>query len=113
MRNRLNGWKRIGIALSVIWMLSVGSCGALEYLNVGTPTHYFVDTVLVEVPPSKESERSRQFTTEEVFGREVRHFRVDRLIAALIVPVVLFWVLIYACIFVVRWVAAGFRKNSR
>lgn len=113
MRIRLNGWQRIGVALSVAWMLSVGGCGALEYVQEGKPTYFFVDTVMVQLPLVQDWDRpSRTFSDEEVSGRAERHFKVDRLIAAMLVPVVMFWVLAYVCIFVVGWVATGFKKNG-
>ncbi len=113
MRIRLNGWQRIGVALSVVWILSVSGCGALEYVQEGKPTYFFVDTVMVQLPPATNLDRpDRSLSHEEVFGRADRHFRVDRLIVILLVPVVLFWALAYVCIFVVRWVAAGFKKNG-
>ena len=114
MQIRLNGWQRIGVVISVVWVLSVGGCGALEQVREGHSTYYFVDTVIVPVPPVKELNRpGRLLSDEEFLGlRTEHHFRVDRLIAAMLVPVALFWVLAYACVFVVRWVAAGFRKNG-
>ena len=111
---RLNGWQRIGVALSVVWTLSVGGCGAVEYLQEGESTSYFVDSVRVALPLAKDLDRpGGLIPLEEALGYRVdRHFRVDRLLAAILVPVVLFWVFAYVCVFVVRWVAAGFKKNG-
>jgi hypothetical protein len=114
MRIRLNGWQRTGVVLSIVWMLSIGGCGALEYLQVGEPTYYFVDTVEVHLPPAKDVDRpGRELSLEEFMGIHAeRHFRVDRLIAAMLVPLVLIWAFAYVCVFVIRWVAAGFKKNG-
>ena len=100
--------------LSLAWMLAVGGYGALEYVQDGEPTYYFVDSVKVHLPPAKDLDRPGRILTDEEFlgHRAERHFRVDRLVAALLAPVVLFWAFSYVCIFVVRWVAAGFKKNG-
>src|SRR3990172_3396073 len=114
MRVRLNGWQRIGVVLSVVWALSIGGLGALEYAQEGDPTHYFVDTVKLDLPPAKDVNRpGRLLSFEEVVGYRVEHhFRTDRLIVVILVPVILFWAIAYVCVLVVRWVAAGFRKNG-
>ena len=114
MQIQLNGWQRIGVVLSVVWMLSVGGYGALEHVQGGEPTYYFIDAVKVQLPQAKDLARPGRLLSEEEFlgYRVERHFRLDRLIAAMLVPVVLFWVLAYVCVYVVRWIATGFRKNG-
>lgn len=110
--NRINGWQRIGIVLSVAWVLSVGGYGAFEHVK-GGETYYFVDTVKVNLPQAKDLVGHGPFSDEEVFGYRIeRHFKFDRLIAAMLVPVALFWVLAYICVYVARWIMAGFRKNN-
>lgn len=114
MRIPLNGWQRIGVALSVVWILSVGGCSALEYVQKGEPTHYFVYTVNVDLPPVKDLDQpGRILSYGEWLGfRAESRFRVGRLIAAMLVPVVVCWAFAYVCVFVVRWVVAGFKKNG-
>lgn len=114
MRIGLNGWQRIGVVFSVLWVLSVGGLGALEHVQEGEPTHYFVDTVKVQLPPAKDLNRPGRFLSEEeAFGYRVeRHFRAGRLIATMLAPIALFWALAYICVFIVRWVVAGFRRNG-
>ena len=93
-------------------MLSVSGCGALEYLQEGKPTYYFVDTVRVQVPPS-DLKGPGPFSDEDVgLGRAEHHYRLDRLLFTVFGPVVMLWVFAYVCVFVFRWIAAGFKKNG-
>jgi hypothetical protein len=114
MRLRLNGWQRIGVFLSVVWALSVGALGSLEYAQNGNPTHYFVETVKVPVPEPKNMNRpGGTFSLEEFLGyRAEYHFSFGRLIAGMLVPIAVLWCIAYIGVLVVRWVAAGFKKNG-
>ena len=123
---RLNGWQRIGVALSVVWILSVGGRGALEYLQGSAESnyamkflpaigedYYFADSIQIPVPMPKNTHVGSIITYDEGRGfRMEHHFRIDHLFVAMLAPVVLLWVFTYLSVFVARWVAAGFKKNS-
>jgi hypothetical protein len=123
---RLNGWQRIGIVLSVVWILSVGGRGALEYLQgSGEPyyamrflpalgeDYYFADSIQIPVPPPKDTHVGSFVTFEEARGFRIEHhFRIGYLVAAVFAPVVLLWLFAYLSVFVVRWVRAGFKRND-
>ena len=113
MRLQLNGWQRIGVVVSLIWALSVCALGSLEYAQNGDRTHYFFDTVKVPVPQPKDMNRAGGLTVEEFFGYRVEyHFSFGRLIAAMLVPIAVLWCIAYIGVLIVRWVAAGFKKNG-
>ena len=131
---RLNGWQRIGVILSAAWMLLAAGRGALEYLHPSEEPNYLDDSVKVQVPVAKKDiGQPGRWLSDEEFGlgqpgrlltdKEVgipdvysyrieRNFRVDHLLVAILAPVILFWGFAYACIFLLRWVLAGFNKNS-
>lgn len=45
MLSRLNGWHRIGVVLSVLWLLLVFACGLIGYTNLETGHGPFVETI--------------------------------------------------------------------
>jgi len=45
MLSRLNGWQRIGVVLTVLWLLFVFARGLIGYVNLDTGSGPFIDTV--------------------------------------------------------------------
>ena len=119
MRIRVNGWQRIGVVLSLLWVIFVCGLGGYEYIQGPSDMHYFIGTVKADATsaPAKNSDKPkggkpRILSFEEFAGPPaIRTFMFGRFITALIVPLVFGWVIAYLCIFVVRWVAAGFKKK--
>jgi hypothetical protein len=96
-------------------MVFVGGIAAIEFAHGGAGTQNFVDIVKVDVPTPKAEDRPGGLLTFEEFSgfRTYTHFRVDRLLAAMFVPVLAFWALAWLCVFVFRWVVAGFKIRNK
>jgi len=106
---RLNGWHRIGIVLSLVWVVFVCGYAAHEYLERGAST-----TLLIEVTPDKASMVDKQGRVLDYFELKTGEPRllIVPLIAATLVPLALAWAIVYLCVFAFRWVAAGFRSKQ-
>jgi hypothetical protein len=107
-RTRLNGWIRIGIVLSIAWMLYVSGAAAFEYADHRPPGSNFIEWrgptgetyatlvkttgMFVDLVPLSPVLRIRWFT------------------AALLVPVVLFWFVAFIVVYAVRWIFHGFAR---
>jgi len=127
MLNRLNGWQRIGTVLTGLWLIFVLWFGLLGYVGLESGHGPFVKTVpgkepyctapAPELPPEKKT-----FTFEEALGcapgalvegtPDQSHFMWGALAAAALIPAILGWLLAYALIGVIRWVAKGFRPKA-
>lgn len=110
MQKRLNGWQRIGLVISVLWLLLIGMWAAIECVQKGEQAYYFFETTKINLPVVNESKRL--LTDEEVRGYRIeRHFRPERLIITMFISIALFWILVYVGVYVVRWIVAGFKKT--
>jgi len=109
MRIPLNGWQRIGVVLSVFWAVFVCGYAAYEYAQRGADTQ-----ILIQVTPDKlpiVDKRGGVIDYMEFKSGEPT-LLVGRLLVAAIVPLLLAWAIAYLCVFIVRWVVAGFKKNG-
>jgi hypothetical protein len=119
MLNRLNGWQRIGVVLTGLWVALV--------LCVVAGTDSFVTTIPGQPPscsaPAPESSPDKKtFSFEEAFGcapgaivagtPDSQHFNWRGLMFAIAAVPVGVWLLIYLLIHIIRWVAQGFRRRA-
>jgi hypothetical protein len=121
MSIRLNGWQRIGVILSLLWVIVVGGSSVLEYFQLVHHNAYFVEMTRPESAPSSEDREKpeRREPLPEGFRRysdalqaTEPHVRLDRVVAAIVFPLGAAWILAYLLVIGARWVAAGFRKSD-
>ena len=143
MFNRLNGWQRIGVVLTALWLLFALAIGAASLASpdeVRGPFVLHVDAKTKIVPgtpaqctkPAPPPDPTRKVVTfEEAFygcapGAMIEgtpdqtiqlspahdYFRYFTFLAFALTPPFAFWLIAYLTIFVFRWVASGFRRNS-
>jgi hypothetical protein len=131
---KLNGWKRIGIIASVVWMLGAGvytyhsemdraslligegylSCGSAANAPLPRkPPDSAPEPGTVPVPPGTVLADSTDCheQAENSFALAAKNARLEATLAAL-VPVPLGWGLTYLVLFVVSWVKRGFAQPS-
>jgi hypothetical protein len=106
---RLNGWHRIGIILSMVWVVVVCSYAAHEYLERGASTTLFIDVTPDKAPIVNKQGRVLDYVE---FKTGEPRLLIVHLIAATLLPMALAWAIAYLCAFAFRWVAAGFRSNE-
>jgi hypothetical protein len=116
---RLNGWQRIGIALSVVW--AIGSWIWITSKNVelqNDPTYdpaVLIDQVCVQQPNADVeacNKRLAEDLTEEAPLKEA--LKTNDAYSAIFsapVPIPIGWLLAYGIIACVRWVRRGFSAS--
>jgi hypothetical protein len=113
---KLNGWKRIGIIASVVWILGAGeyTCDS-EYDHASfsiASTHFACESVLTTDPIAHEKQVERcDKIADESFASALTNARLAGALVAF-VPVPLGWGFTYLVIFLVRWVRRGFTRPS-
>jgi hypothetical protein len=127
MLNKLNGWQRIGVVITGVWVIFVLLSGAVGLINLERGQGPFVETVkgtparcTTPAPPAKPEQKS--FTFEEAHGcapgalvegtQGHSRFMWGALAIAAVAPAILAWLLAYAVVAIVRWVAKGFRGKA-
>jgi hypothetical protein len=125
---KLNGWQRIGVVLSGVWLVGVSAIAGLSWADRQQTSGAFVRRIVVEspraeaIPPMTKQASQSSPDLPEGFAKFLRdkghnetsyayEFLVGPFIVALFLPVVLVWILAYAVVTLVRWVAVGFRRK--
>ena len=128
MKIRLNGWQRIGIVLSAIWLI-VFALWALPVtvVTVNGQVESFHGPFVKSFDRKDaycKDQRETFSNIEELFNAKCPpgafveavparyQFRWGAMIAVAIVPVVLAWLFMYIAIAAFRWIAAGFRRAT-
>lgn len=116
MKIRLNGWQRIGIVLSIAWMV-----GAPIYMDkVGHQRLRDIELSLISLCTTAGS----KLPSEERIGKCIKDGSADAdkyrdifikppltiFFKYGVLPVPVFWALSYFVIFVINWVRRGFRQ---
>jgi hypothetical protein len=103
---RLNGWQRIGIALSVLWAIY----GALSaYYAIYNPiSRDYSDCIL---PSSGEPSVDLKICdrTRDIRLANAQSYRWQTIGLVALVPILIAWLTVYALIALGRWIRAGFR----
>lgn len=130
---KLNGWQRIGIVLSVLWLVAVLLFAAFEYNTADKYRSlserqsqvfiYWASPVIVDPFELHLGENLDRFSERE----QVEILRKRELVSQglsldvfvgwlfgwLFLPILASWVLAYVSIFVFGWVRAGFLRGSK
>jgi hypothetical protein len=110
---RLNGWRRIGIVASVIWAIGapiyLDSAAQKDALEVFGRSYEHCRDIPRNDPNRCYEEASRLYETvpRYTFGGDPQNIAVVSL-----VPIVLGWLLVYALVYLVRWIRAGFKSRT-
>lgn len=122
MLQRLNGWQRIGVIVSLFWTCPIVIFAISEYAVEPRSGGYFYVQVHTQskshrlsTPETLAAERpKRTLSVGEVLSQPPPryHFRFSVFAALLILPPLLLWLSAYAVVGAVRWVIAGFKRNA-
>lgn len=109
---QLNGWQRIGLVLSVLWVCFVCGYSAYEYVQGGSGTRYLIEMVRTDNMPFSNPPSFEDFVQKP-------RLNVGLLIVAIIGPLAFVWamadlvvVAVRWVLVIVRWIVAGFRKKN-
>jgi hypothetical protein len=111
---RLNGWKRIGIASSVIWILGAGYYTLATEGNRDLKIAGFMNRSCFNDFSDNKDEKSYTLCLKSGEDFVVGMAPVERENAALValVPVPFAWGGVFLLLFLVRWVRRGFAKSE-
>ena len=109
---RLNGWQRIGIALSVVWAVA----GGLYALNSHQQRALSLSDLTYQSCAVKANRHNYDFATcrkqsDEVFEAFMKGSRGDAALTGL-APIPIAWLLAFALIAFARWVRRGFQPST-
>jgi len=111
--SRRNGWLRLGIVLSALWLLGVAIYASWEYQSMQSSLAH--SALPSELPPSEwEVVGQQSFLTDckLVQGQASCASRVANLASLALLPILAIWpmVLLLVCAFL--WVRTGFRRDE-
>jgi hypothetical protein len=116
--HRLNGWQRIGIVLSALWCLVVTTVTVKTYYD------YFqqvaIEATIAECrknarnsPFPEKNERACGISIAEAFGDgETASPQLLHYFSLLLFPLTVSWLVVYATVWLTRWVREGFKIKS-
>lgn len=110
----MNGWKRIGIIVSVIWVFGAGLHAYDSEIDrdsrLITLMHVQCDSGLSVYKDLSEQDAAFRRCNKHADDALSGSLNSARLVAALVafVPVILGWPFVYLLVFLVRWVKRGF-----
>ena len=113
-RKRLNGWQRIGVVLSVIWLIGGGMLtyqivlGAGGTCTVDHTTLSEADQLALNARDYQKMITAGLLTVRRACDEEI-YFRS---LVYTVIPLVVAWLLVYGLVWLVRWVAAGFKQDT-
>ena len=106
----LSGWQRIGIVISVLWVLLVCGVATYDYKVKQGLDGGFGFAELVTAKDSTPLSSITPNTNEPHSAGELKTvLNISRVLTISLVPVFSAWFLFYVAIFVGRWVRNGFR----
>jgi hypothetical protein len=114
MVKKLNGWARIGVVVSVVWILAVFAVVVTEYLSDPRSSTFFVYWVNSKtgdpIPPNVTRNHFFDLIFDVLPGERVVNW--GRLLGVLIFPVIAGWFSAYLGIWTFRWIRQGFEREK-
>lgn len=103
---RLNGWQRIGIVLSVVWLI-VGSYWSQHLLF--NPI-YSAHTNCLNHPAIKDAAVCYQMFEEQLANAVEQRLAMVALVG--LAPIPIAWLLVWGLVALVRWIRRGFKPST-
>lgn len=97
-RFRLNGWQRVGIVLSVVWVI-VGGTWGWRHANDQTDANFRVCIAAIQTASDLQSCRETRFRALATKGNSAAFVALA--------PILVVWLLVYALVALVRWIRRG------
>jgi hypothetical protein len=107
---QLNGWKRIGIVMSVFWILGAGIYQRNYDLKEASSLENLTYSLCADhQKANKNFDNDCMKVSHEDFDSSIKYSWVNVAVTAL-VPIPLFWLIIYGLIKIYRWIRLGFKQ---
>jgi hypothetical protein len=102
---KLNGWKRIGVILSVVWILVAYRITFTRTLNEEIKLHAALSQYC-------EERHHDSAECDQILHTDSRPLAHEEAALVAFVPVPLAWGFIYLVLFLTRWVKRGFKQAA-
>jgi len=121
--NRLGGWQRLGIVVSVLWCFAAIGFAANDYYKAYSYYLYLVESEATSVacrekartmPSPEKSARACFLSESEITGHPIDRPPMPSvlpILALIFFPIAAGWVVIYLLVRVARWVREGFKSK--
>lgn len=112
---KINGWHRIGIIASAIWLIS----GIFAYFHEisnhpswlnrlpQSAYHWVEDIEFTQKAHQDAQIEGRDFSNKYVFLKPT--FKVSGFLSFTLAPIALSWIVFYLVLYIIRWVKLGFK----
>ncbi len=110
---KLNGWQRLGVILSIVWLLGSGIYINRLVTDSGMKSMVLVLNLCLDSSASSGGQNTPSCTqkADDVYQDAVKN-RYRDIAALTLIPLPIFWVLVYLAIFLYRWVCRGFKGDN-
>jgi hypothetical protein len=101
---RLNRWRRIGVVLSVLWMLGGAAYERKSQVDTATSSAHLIYKMCLDIGGEKIAKCSEEFAKN--YADFLKPNWIEVALSAF-APVILGWLLVIIIIWVYRWIKAG------
>jgi hypothetical protein len=121
MSFRLSGWQRVGIIASVLWALGAGLVTRIHDARHAQQEYEFVYNTCIDQKRAQQADSTKPLSKETVSECQKEGGELYQLVLAsswenvaivALVPIPLGWLLVYAVVWIWRWVRRGFNIPS-
>jgi hypothetical protein len=126
--NKLTGWQRLGISLSLLWFLCIGGFGSIELLKFykGSSSGFFIrnyDPVMkeytnlshqgiIELESIRSETRKLEGSTYKSSEFITARFFHSKFLSFLLLPVFILWIFSFIFLRTYFWIKAGFKSKN-
>jgi hypothetical protein len=106
---KLNGWQRIGIVLSFIWMLTTGPINYWEKSGEELDIRDTRNSICESYKKTKENRKECIETSEYLAKERIKQIQDQSLFISFgFIP--FFWLITYIMVLIGKWIRNGFKK---
>ena len=111
---KMNGWQRLGIVISAVWLL-IGTFAYFHEISnhpswlKGLPQlayQWVQDNEFTQKAHQNARLEGKDFSNNYIFLKPT--FSASGLLSFIFAPIIVSWVVVYLLIFIIRWVKNGF-----
>jgi hypothetical protein len=107
---RLNGWQRIGVLLSVLWVVAIASLASYTYYE-GSSVENCREYHLKTTPQAETDLTLLDFLCGKP-GSKKSGPDILTVLALLVLPIAGAWFLLYGIVWTAKWIVAGFKPKN-
>lgn len=107
--NHLNGWQRIGVALTIVWIVCAGTFFGIKNNQIAHNSANVIFDLCITTTSNPDADRQKQCKSErEEFYENTISESLTGVAFVTLVPVPVFWILGYLLTITFRWIKRGF-----